>query len=734
MPTAVDHGHASQRSFSKQSEQLHRRLSKVEEKHGTFSRSLTPLFMGISAAKVDGKAVIALAAHDQTYLVDFTVQHIPLDADNSHKSASNNNNIDTKENSNGETKNLLEDGTQDVIADWIVTNVQTYERSHHVKFVGAGVPDKVADQLSPTLCSRLWLETDIVPLVLKIDGDVPGDFWDAKHLDEQADSMARKCVMNFGPSLTPLLQVGFRGLVMTDAGFKARMNRLLDHQGTNGETTWRAVNVLADRLKERGTKIAFFSATPQGGGVALMRHALVRFSKLMGVDLRWYVPKPRPGVFRNTKNMHNILQGVADKDDRLSEEQRGVIHDWITDNAERYWLAKDGPLRKPEEGGADIIVIDDPQMPGLIPLIKKTTPDRPVLYRSHIQVRSDLVAQKGSPQSEVWDYLWHDIQHADAFISHPIPEFVPHNVPRDKVMFMPATTDWCVLDGLNKPMNDWDRGYYASNYNLQCHVQDMTPLRFKESKYIVQVARFDPAKGIDTVIDAYAEFCRLAKEKDIKDIPQLVVTGNSSVDDPDGTRVYDAALTQIETHFPHLATSISVMRLDANDQLLNTLIAGAHVVLQLSTREGFEVKVSEALHAGRPVIATRAGGIPVQVQHEKNGFLVEPGDYKEVARRLVQLFEGGDGGELWREMSKEARTGVSDEVSTVGNALCWYYLADLFVHRGGLANDAGGVNGEAKSRKTVFRERWVNDLAREEAGVPYEKGENRLPRHFTERK
>lgn len=42
-------------------------------------------------------------------------------------------------------------------------------------------------------------------------------------------------------------------------------------------------------------------------------------------------------------------------------------------------------------------------------------------------------------------------------------------------------------------------------------------------KYIVQVARFDPAKGIPTVIDSYAEFRRRAKDENIQDIPQLVV-------------------------------------------------------------------------------------------------------------------------------------------------------------------------------------------------------------------
>lgn len=42
-----------------------------------------------------------------------------------------------------------------------------------------------------------------------------------------------------------------------------------------------------DSLKAKGIKIAFFSSTPQGGGVALMRHALVRLSKLLGVNLTW---------------------------------------------------------------------------------------------------------------------------------------------------------------------------------------------------------------------------------------------------------------------------------------------------------------------------------------------------------------------------------------------------------------------------------------------------------------
>ena len=160
------------------------------------------------------------------------------------------------------------------------------------------------------------------------------------------------------------------------------------------------------------------------------------------IDTLRYVPKPRPEVFRTTKHNHNILQGVADPDVRMTPEQADRFTKWINRNAERYWLVPDGPLASRSQGGADVVFIDDPQMPGLIPLAKQADPDRQVLFRSHIQIRSDLVAQKGSPAAEVWQYLWERISKADLFISHPVREFVPANIPSSMVGYMPATTDW----------------------------------------------------------------------------------------------------------------------------------------------------------------------------------------------------------------------------------------------------------------------------------------------------
>ena len=69
-------------------------------------------------------------------------------------------------------------------------------------------------------------------------------------------------------------------------------------------------------------------------------------------------------------------------------------------------------------------------MPGLIPLIRKLHPEIPVIYRSHIEIRSDLVHVPGSPQEEVWKYLWNNIQLADLFIST-----IPRDLPQQSDYF-----------------------------------------------------------------------------------------------------------------------------------------------------------------------------------------------------------------------------------------------------------------------------------------------------------
>jgi len=143
--------------------------------------------------------------------------------------------------------------------------------------------------------------------------------------------------------------------------------------------------------------------------------------------------------------------------------------------------------------------------------------------------------------------------------------------------------------------------------------------------------------------------------------------------------------------------------------VLNALMANARIALQLSTREGFEVKVSEAVHTGVPIIACRTGGIPLQIEHGKSGYLTTPGDNAAVAQHLYEL--STDVG-LWRRISEYAKTHVSDEVGTVGNAAAWLYLAVMY---------SRGVKIQPKGQ-------WLNDMLRAETGELYVAGETKLPR------
>ena len=171
---------------------------------------------------------------------------------------------------------------------------------------------------------------------------------------------------------------------------------------------------------------------------------------------------------------------MADPEARFDENKQNLLNEWIGSNAKRYWLSSGGPLAP---GGADVVIIDDPQMPTLIPVIKKFRPEVKIIYRSHIEVRSDLVDRPGSPQEQVWQWMWSFIKQADVFISHPVDKFVPHDVPLAMVGLMPACTDWFVslsfelffganryrLDGLNKPLREWDLSFYHHDLRNSCN-------------------------------------------------------------------------------------------------------------------------------------------------------------------------------------------------------------------------------------------------------------------------
>ncbi len=72
-----------------------------------------------------------------------------------------------------------------------------------------------------------------------------------------------------------------------------------------------------------------------------------------------------------------------------------------------------------------------------------------------------------------------------------------------------------------------------------------------------------------------------------------------------------------------------------------------------SLNEGMGRVLVEAMAAGKPVIASRVGGIPDLVQHGKNGLLVPPGDEKALAACIRFLIENPEEAEIMGKSGRE---------------------------------------------------------------------------------
>src|SRR2546421_12326237 len=498
---------------------------------------------------------------------------------------------------------------------------------------------KEEDQLKE-LGARLWLQEDIVPFMIgKHDASYQAPLED----------LVREVAAKFDKNNIVSIEISDNREVQV-----ADLVTLEDHRKTASQEDFDQLLRLARAF--HGKKLMFISATPCGGGVALMRHALIRLLRLLHVDAHWYVLMPKSEAFDITKTkFHNVLQAVASPERVLTEEDKAVYESWTQENA----ALLDGAFRQ-----ANVVVIDDPQPAGLIPYIKQANPDAKIIYRSHIQIVGSLASTPGTPQRTTWSFLWEKIQYADYFVSHPMKMFIPDDVPAEQIFYMPATTD--PLDGLNKPLAEDQMSIYLKQFNALLLQEGQTPLDV-ERPYIIQVARFDPSKGIPDVLESYRKL-RDMLEKQQKPIPQLVITGNSSIDDPDGVPVYNLFKRILESEpYTDFVDDIKVVRLPHRDQVLNTLLRKSEVVLQLSLKEGFEVKVTEALMKGKPVVAYKVGGIPLQIQDGITGHLVEVGDITQVAQHLYDLLTDES---HYQRMSKAAAELAGKDYLTIPNAIC----------------------------------------------------------------
>jgi glycosyltransferase involved in cell wall biosynthesis len=92
-----------------------------------------------------------------------------------------------------------------------------------------------------------------------------------------------------------------------------------------------------------------------------------------------------------------------------------------------------------------------------------------------------------------------------------------------------------------------------------------------------------------------------------------------------------------------------------------------------SLTEGLPITLLEAMDSGIPVLATRVGGIPYVVQHEREALLVSPQDPAAMARAVLTLINNPDRAQT---LADNAKAKVSREYSSSGMASRYLALYD----------------------------------------------------------
>ncbi len=167
-----------------------------------------------------------------------------------------------------------------------------------------------------------------------------------------------------------------------------------------------------------------------------------------------------------------------------------------------------------------------------------------------------------------------------------------------------------------------ERGYLRKNAQIEIvhnGAPSLSPVGAREADVeLVCVARLDHHKGIDVLLRA------LALLPDPRPRLDLVGTGLQ------------------ETELRHIADRLGLgshvrFRGQQDRQRIEAILAGAIALVLPSRSENFPLVILEAMQAGIPIVATRVGGIPEAVRHEKEALLVPPENPAALAAALTRI-------------------------------------------------------------------------------------------------
>lgn len=358
-------------------------------------------------------------------------------------------------------------------------------------------------------------------------------------------------------------------LTLVDLGPRS----LAAYRGVASEELLEAVRAAAEPL--RGARVLHINATPYGGGVSELLRSVVPLLRDLGLVAHWRIISGDEPFFRVTKAMHNGLQGAVAG---------------LTPGQEQAWIATNQDNARAFEEEYDFVFVHDPQPAGLLAM--RGRGGARWIWRCHIDT--------SHPNASLWQFLRPYLAPYDAAV-FTMAEFVPAGFPIARVEIVPPAIDPLSPKNLALPeatarqVLDW------------IGVRTDRPL-------ITQVSRFDPWKDPLGVIEAYRAARRQVPEL------QLALVGSMALDDPEGTEIYGRILDATRSDpAVHVFTNL----LGVGNIEVNAFQMLSDVVVQKSLREGFGLVVSEALWKGTPVVAGRAGGIPLQMADGVGGILVD---------------------------------------------------------------------------------------------------------------
>jgi trehalose synthase len=196
---------------------------------------------------------------------------------------------------------------------------------------------------------------------------------------------------------------------------------------------------------------------------------------------------------------------------------------------------------------------------------------------------------------------------------------------------------------------------------------------------VLQVSRWDRLKDPLGVIRGFVD--HVVPRSDA----HLVYVGpdiTAVADDPEGgavlaevRRLYDGLPPEVQARL-HLVC-LPMDDIEENAAMVNALQRRAQVVVQKSIAEGFGLTVAEAMWKGRPVVASRIGGIQDQIVDGVSGILLDdPHDLEAYGAAVLSLL--GDA-ERARRMGEEAQRRVRDRFLAVRSLVQYLDLMERLV-------------------------------------------------------